>query len=134
MISDGYTETVVFHGGKLRGEIELTYRPYVGLEGTQQSNRLVDAGLRGQDQTPIAVEQIIERVADLKINGKPIEIEAEALRKLRAPEFESIIFAVLNKLIPDEMVVVDTEAPTAPGEAPPTKRIPYPSAEEREGN
>lgn len=127
-IKDGWTERVGFNGSAYRAAIEFTMRPYAGFDGSQQWGRVIDAGIRKESQTKILIEQMLERVADCTIGGEPWPWTEDDLRQLRGVEFEAIAFAIHSKLSPDYMVIDD---PENPGDK---KRIPYPSAEEREGN
>lgn len=127
LIEDGYTERVGFKGTKKRAAIEFTMRPYAGFEGSEQWQRVLQAGLRGEPQTPILIEQIIDRVKDCTLADR-IDWTADGLVKLRAAEFETLAYAVHSQITPDYMVVDDPEAEGK------KKQIPYPSFEEREGN
>lgn len=127
-IRDGYTERVGFKGTSYRTAIEFTMRPYAGYDGAQAWSKVIDAGLRGESQTAILVDQILERASDCRIGGEPADWTPEGLRELRAPEFEALAFAIHAKLAPEYMLIPD---PENPGEL---KEISYPSAEERAGN
>jgi hypothetical protein len=135
LIKDGYTERVGFRGSKKRAPIEFTMRPYSGFEGSEQWQRVLQAGMKGEPQTPILVEQILDRITDCTLADK-IPWNTEGLTQLRAAEFETLAFAIHCQITPDYMVVDDTSMPIgdAVGEEHPKKRIPYPSFEEREGN
>lgn len=127
-ITDGYTERVGFKGTKTNASIELTIRPYAGFQGDQEWGKVIAAGLRGEDQTPILIGQILERSDNGKINGKPWPWDEQSLRELRANEFQLIVYAIHGKLLPDFLYTPNPEDPSEYIQAP------YPSAEERLGN
>lgn len=127
-IKDGGTERVGFKGSAYRGRIEMIRREYAGYTSTFEWGRVTNAIAAGEDPTPIMCEQIIDRVSELKINGKAWELTPESLRELRAREFETVIFCVHGKLDPEFSLEPDADNPDKFKE---TRYIP---AEEREGN
>lgn len=133
-ITDGWTERVGFAGSKWRGEIEMAVRPFAGYTSAFEWGRVQRAMEAGADPTPIMCEQIAARVAELTVNGKAWpkdddgKLVPEALRELRAREFETVAFCVLGRLDPEYMLTADPENEGA------YVKTPYPSAAEREGN
>lgn len=127
LIEDGYTVRVGFRETAKRAAIEFTMRPYAGREGAEAWGAVL---ANASDATATLIGQMIGD-AEKKVPPRiedwsfPFDMNAENLRKLRAPEFEALVYAMHDQLAPDYEV---TEKDGKRVE------IPWKPSEEREGN